>query len=87
MCVMVFIFAERRSKTRTLHWYCLQNSLSLVKNVWIEAKMWLRNVTTLRLWKCRIFCDSSLTNNDTFFQLMPCRFVEAVRQTTGHYII
>jgi len=47
MYFMIFIYAERRSKARTLHWYYLQNSLPLVDNVWIEAKMWLRNVTTL----------------------------------------
>ena len=61
--------------------------LIFVENVWIEAKMLLRIVTTLSLGKRQIFCDSFLTNNDTFFQLMPCRFVVAVRLTTGHYIV
>ena len=84
MYVMVFIYAERIYKTRVLHWYYLQNSFSFVENIRIEAEMWLRIVTTLRLGKCRIFCDSSLTNNDKFFQLMPCPFVQAVRETTGH---
>jgi hypothetical protein len=83
---MIFIYAERRSKTRALHLYYLQNSLSFVENLWTEAKFGLQIVTSLRLRKCRIFCGNSLTNNDTFFQLMLCRFVEAVRQTTGHYI-
>ena len=67
MYVMIFIYAERRSKTRALHCYYLQNSLSFVENVWIEATMRLRIMTTLSLGKCRIFCDNSLTNNDTLF--------------------
>jgi hypothetical protein len=82
---MIFIYAERRSKTRALHCYYLQNSLSFVENVWFEVKMQLRIVTTLSLEKFRIVCDNSLTNKYMFFFLAyAVSFVVAVLQTTGH---
>ena len=85
MYLKIYISCERRYKNRTPHWFYLQNSLSFAANVCIESKMWPRNMTTINLGKCRIFCENYLTNNGRFFQLMTFRFVVAVRQTTGHH--
>jgi hypothetical protein len=82
-----FLYLPKGDLRTEPHTGIITKCLFFFENVRIEAKMWLRIVTTLWLRKCRILCENSLTNNDKFFQLMPCQFVVTVRLTTEHYIV
>ena len=64
---MIFISDERKSKTRKLHGYYLQNYLSIMENLCNEVKLCIQIVTTLRLGEMYDFLSHFLTKIDEIF--------------------